>query len=189
MDDRGIVKLFFDRDESALTEAEKKYKSYCHSIAIGILGDRRDSEECVSDAMLGLWNTIPPKNPENLKTYLAKLTRNFAINRYKMRSAKKRGGSGVDLSLDELEGCLPASDSFDNLVDSMVLRELLNSFLGTLKAESRIIFVQKYWYFRSVDDIAKDLSVSKSKVKVSLMRTRARLAEYLEGEGYYHEKG
>jgi RNA polymerase sigma-70 factor (ECF subfamily) len=189
MDDRGIIKLFFDRDESALTEAEKKYNGYCHSIAYGILGDRRDSEECVNDAMLGLWNTIPPKKPENLRTYLAKLTRNFALNRYKMRSAEKRGGSGVDVSLDELEGCLPSSDNLENIVDSMVLSELLNSFLGTLKAESRIIFVQKYWYFRSVDDIARDLSVSKSKVKVSLMRTRARLAEYLEGEGYNSEKG
>ena len=106
-----------------------------------------------------------------------------------MRSAEKRGGSGVDVSLDELAECLPAPDSFDNVVDSMVLKEMLNSFLGTLKAESRIIFVQKYWYFRSVDDIARDLSVSKSKVKVSLMRTRARLAEYLEGEGYNSEKG
>ncbi len=184
MDDRSIVDLFFDRDESALSETERKYKRYCHSIANGILGDRRDSEECVNDAMLGLWNTIPPKKPENLRTYLAKLTRNLAINRYKMRSADKRGGGNVDVSLGELEGCLVSSDNFEVVMDSMVLSELLNSFLGTLSQENRIMFIQKYWFFRSVDDIAGDLSVSKSKVKVSLMRTRARLAEFLEREGY-----
>ena len=100
MDDRGIVKLFFDRDESALTEAEKKYKIYCHSIAIGILGDRRDSEECVSDAMLGLWNTIPPQNPDPLKPYAGRISRNLALAVYDAKHAGKR--TGVTLALEEL---------------------------------------------------------------------------------------
>ena len=183
MDDRSIIKLFFDRDEDGIKECESKYKSYCMGIAYGILEDTHDSEECVADALLAAWNTIPPKNPENLRTYLAKLVRNSSLNRYKMYRREKRGGTNVDVSLDEIAACLPSGDLTDKVVDSVVLSELLNRFLSTLRRDVRIMFVQKYWYFRSVGEIAAELSVSKSKVKVTLMRTREALAKFLENEG------
>ena len=188
MDDVNIVELFWNRDESAVGEAERKYKRYCMSIALGILGDTRDSEDCVNDTFLAAWGSIPPKKPENLKTYLAKLVRNISVNRYVMYNAEKRGKGGVEVSLDELEGCIPSYDNTEATLDSMVLSGLFDRFLGTLKREARIMFVQKYWFFRSVSEIAKDLAVSESKVKSTLMRTRESLLRFFEKEGYIYEK-
>ena len=188
MDDRNIVDLFWSRDESAIGEAERKYKGYCASIARGILGDARDSEECVNDALLTAWRTIPPGKPENLRTYLAKLVRNISINRYVKDRAEKRGSGSVEVALEELEGCLAAYDTTDSVVDSIALGEMIDRFLGTLKKEARIMFVQKYWYFRTVGEIARDLAVTESKVKSTLMRTRESLQRYLEKEGHKYEK-
>ncbi|MBR6806978.1 MAG: sigma-70 family RNA polymerase sigma factor [Clostridia bacterium] len=187
MDDKSIVKLFLERDENAIAEAERKYKRYCGSIAYGILGDESDCEECVNDALLGLWNTIPPNNPENLKTYLAKLVRNLALNRYKMLSAYKRGGGNVEASLDELAGCIASRDITEDVIDSLWLSQALNEFLATMSADARTIFVQRYWFFRTVSEIANDLSVGESRVKASLMRTRNKLSKFLKGKGYTHE--
>ena len=184
MTDGKIVDMLWNRDEGGVALCESKYKKYCMKIAYRILGDLRDSEECVSDAFLAAWNTIPPKRPENLKTYLAKLTRNLSVNRYKAYSAEKRGGGAVDTSMEEIEACLPSRDSTEAVVDSIVLTELLDKFLAEIPKEARIMFVRRYWYFSSVRDIAEDLSVSESKVKITLMRTRKKLAEYLEKEWY-----
>ena len=185
MTDGKIVDMLWNRDEGGVALCETKYKKYCMKIAYRILGDLRDSEECVSDAILAAWNTIPPKHPENLKTYLAKLTRNLSVNRYKMYTAEKRGGSGVDTSMEEIEACLPSRDSTEAVVDSIVLTELIDRFLGDLPRETRILFVQRYWYFMSVKDIARENLMTESKVKVTLMRTRERLAQLLESEGVY----
>ena len=76
MEDRHILRLYISRDEAALSATAEKYGNYCRSIAHHILGNAEDAEECVNDAWLGAWNTIPPKQPENLATYLGKLTRN-----------------------------------------------------------------------------------------------------------------
>ena len=185
MTDGKIVDMLWSRDEGGISECEKKYKKYCMKIAYRILGDLQDSEECTSDTFLAAWNTIPPKRPENLKTYLAKLVRNLSVNRYKMYTAEKRGGGGVDTSMEEIEACLPSRDSTEAVVDSIVLTELIDRFLGGLPRETRIIFVQRYWYFMSVKDIARENLITESKVKVTLMRTRERLAQLLESEGVY----
>lgn len=187
MDDKNIVKLFWDRDERAIAEAEGKYKRYCSSIAYRILGDESDSEECVNDAFLGLWESIPPHRPENLRTFLAKLTRNVSFNKYKLKHTEKRGGGAVEESLDELAAFIPSRDATEDVIDSITLSQALNEFLAGISQESRVIFVQKYWYFMSVKDIAKELSVGESRVKASLMRTRNKLAKFLEGKGYTYE--
>ena len=184
--DSKIVDMLWSRDEGGISECEKKYKKYSMKIAYRILGDLQDSEECTSDTFLAAWNTIPPKRPENLKTYLAKLARNLSLNRYKTYTAEKRGGGAVDTSMEEIEACLPSRDSTEAVVDSVVLTDLLDRFLAELPKETRIMFVQRYWYFMSVKDIAEDLYVTESKVKITLMRTRKKLAELLEKEGFMH---
>lgn len=180
MEDKAIVDLFFARSETAIEETQKKYGRYCHAIAKGILPCEEDAKECVSDAYVGAWNSIPPQKPENLATYLGKLTRNASLDRLRERKAKKRGENSPCVSLDELSECIP-SESGD-IAEAMTLRDAVNSFLRSLPRETRIIFMQRYWYFRSVGDIAHERGITSAGVSMTLSRTRKKLREYLEKE-------
>lgn len=104
MTDYDIVKLYFARSEKAISETEKKYGRYCLTVAENILRNEADSEECVNDTYLRAWNSIPPQKPQRLSTYLGKITRNLAINRYNHYSAEKRGGNETELILSEQIG-------------------------------------------------------------------------------------
>ena len=92
MEDSAILRLYWQRDEQAIRETEAKYGAYCRSIARGILSDPEDAEESVSDAWLRAWESIQPRRPEKLSSYLGKLTRNLCLSRLRERSARKRGG-------------------------------------------------------------------------------------------------
>ncbi len=183
MEDEKIIALFLKRDEAALAEVSRKYGNYLRSIAFNILRDEAAAEECVNDALLRAWQTIPPMEPELPAAYFGKLTRSIALNAYEARRAKKRGGGETEAALDELGGCIPAKSS--DIAESLALREALDRFLSGLGEESRIIFLQRYWYFRTVAEIASELGVSRSKVKSSLFRTRNKLMNYLEKEGLF----
>ncbi len=180
MDDSNIIELFFKRDQDAIAQTEAKYGNLCRFIAMNILGNASDSEECENDALLRAWNSIPPSKPASLKAYLIALTRHISLDRYRFNNAEKRS---VKLSeaLDELSLCL----SSDSLMpeDALIYSELINRFLGSLKKQHRIIFLQRYYYFCSVREISAMLSLSESNVKVTLMRTREKLKAMLESEG------
>lgn len=181
MEDKAIVDLYFLRSESAIEETQKKYGRYCHAIAYNILSCEEDAKECVSDAYVDAWNSIPPQKPENLSTYLGKLTRNASLNRLRDAKAKKRGENAVPLSLDELSECIPCEGG--DIVDNMSLRNAVNTFLRLLPKETRIIFMQRYWYFRPVKEIAREAGITSAGVSMTLSRTRKKLKEYLEKEG------
>ncbi len=183
MDDDKIIELYMDRSEQAISETSKKYGRYCHSIAYGILQSDADSEECVNDTYLRTWNSIPPKRPNHLQTFLGKITRNLSLNRLEMRSAEKRGEGQTVLILDELAECIPAEGDATRAVEDMVIRNVLNRFLEDLPAETRRIFVRRYWYMSSVKEIAEEYGLSQSKVTVTLFRTRGKLKTALEKEG------
>lgn len=183
MKDIDIIKLYFARSQKAIEETDKKYGAYCNAIAQNILCNRQDSEECVNDTYLKTWNTIPPKEPKNLRTYLGKITRSVAINRYKMYSAEKRGGCTADVVLSELEGCIPSNTTVEDTVDEKLLVTLLEQFLIKQGDTKKNIFLRRYWYCESISQIAEDFSVSESKVTSVLYRMRLKLKEYLEKEG------
>lgn len=183
MEDLQIVKLFWQRAETAITETDKKYGRYCHSIAYHILYDDEDSKECVNDTYLKIWESIPPHRPDPLSAFIGKITRNLALNRYRYRHAQLRGSGQVPLVLDELHECIPDPKTTDKMITDLLLTEIFNRFLSGLSQENRIIFMQRYWYFTPVRQIAKDLSVTESKVKMSLHRSRKKLKEQLEKEG------
>ena len=183
MDDRQLIALYNSRSETAITESDKKYGKYLRYIANNILRDLQDTEECVSDTYLSAWNTIPPQNPSRLSTYLGKITRNLALDRYRVNTAEKRGGGQVMASLSELSECIGQPDSCDNVADGIVLANALNGFLAELQSDDRKIFVQRYWYFCQVNEIAEDLGMSQSKVKMSLLRSSNKLRQLLEKEG------
>ena len=183
MDDEKIIELFFRRLEQAIDETAKKYGRYLRTISYNILYNIEDSEECVNDTYMRVWNTIPPERPRIFPAYIGTIARNLSLDRYKARRADKRGGGELTLALDELLDCIPTGDFATELIDDMELSQVFDGFLSGLKKESRIIFMRRYWYLSPVKDIARDLGVGESKIKMSLSRTREKLKEYLEKEG------
>ncbi len=184
MRDAEIVELYWARDESAIKYSDEKYGRYCRKIATGILYSNEDSEECVNDTYLNAWDSMPPNRPERLSTYLGKICRNLAINLYEKLTAVKRCGTEATSCIDELEEILSSGQDVEDTLNMQMLTQSINTFLGSLNADSRKIFVKRYWYMTSVKDIAKEQSVSESKVKMSLLRTREKLKDYLLKEGY-----
>ena len=184
VDDSEIVRLFTERSEEAIAAAMAKYKGYCTKIAYNILYSREDAEECVNDAFLKVWDMIPPNKPEMLSTFIGKITRNLAINRYRQTLAEKRGGGEAAVAFEELSAVI--SDNTD-IADEAERRELLgeiNRFLGKLPEKKRNIFVCRYWYCDSIRDIAEQFQVSESNASVILNRTRQKLREYLKKRGF-----
>ena len=180
MEDKEIICLYQQRDESAIAQTDTKYHRYCHTVSYNILKNEEDSEECVSDTWLKAWNTIPPTVPKLLSAFLAKITRNLSLDRYRSLHAARRGGelAVIDTELDTL-GC----DTMEERLDAMVLTEVLEDFLRNEPRESRVIFLRRYWYCDSIAQIAKRRHCSESRVKSALFRTRNRLKAMLEQEG------
>ena len=183
MQDDRIIELYFQRDESAIKETAQKYGAYCTGIAYNILRDVFDSEECVNDSYHKTWHTIPPTRPRIFSAFLARITRNLAIDRYNYKTAEKRGGYAVDESLDELTECVGEGDGADT--DLHELGSIISSFLRGEKELSRKIFIRRFFYEDSLDAIATGYGLSLSYVKTSLFRTRKRLASYLAKEGIF----
>lgn len=183
MEDQGIISLFFDRSEQAIVETDKKYGGYCYAIAYNILASREDSEESVSDTYMAAWNTIPPRKPNLLNAFLGKITRHISIDRWRRRSAQKRGGKEMILALDELGACV-AADGLEAEISQRELTRILNSFLSGLPETERNVFLCRYWYMDSIEAIVKVTGFSQSKVTSMLHRTRGKLRKLLTEEGF-----
>lgn len=183
MDDKRIIELYNERSESAISETANKYGKYCYYIAYHILYNKEDSEECVNDTYLRAWDTIPPQYPNKLSAFLGKITRNLALNRYKYYVREKRGFGQTSLVLEELQECVPASNSTEQAIEEILLVEALNRFLYALPIEKRMMFLRRYWYMSSIQEIADDFGYSESKVKMTLLRIRNKLKLVLEKEG------
>jgi RNA polymerase sigma factor, sigma-70 family len=182
MEDRAIIALYWKRAETAILETKKQYGRLLLSISRGILRNEEDAEECENDTYLRAWDTIPPKRPEKLSAFLAKITRNLSLDRYDEKHAEKRGGGEVPLLLDELAEVIADEAAFP--ADTEDLSEVLNAFLGRLKPDARTIFLRRYWFGDSVQEISARSGFGESKIKMSLLRTRQNLKEVLEKEGY-----
>ena len=184
MNDKNIVDLYFNRDEEAITQTDKKYGRYCYSIAYNILTNKEDAEESVSDTYMTAWRAIPPRRPSVLSTFLGKITRHISIDRWRERSAYKRGGGEVTLALDELEDCVAGLQNVEMEYERKELIRAYVKFLDTLPITERRVFLCRYWYVDSVEAIAEKFGFSQSKVKTMLYRTRAKLRKQLAEEGY-----
>lgn len=184
MDDKAIIDLYFNRDEQAVRETVLAYGEYCRTVAGNILQNPQDAEEAVADTWLNVWNSIPPQKPRFLKLYLAKITRNIALNTYREQSAQKRGGGQVVLALEELGECVSHSDSVDSRVDERLLRDAIQSFLQRISKKDRMIFVRRYFFLEDTPTIAQRYGLKESNVLLILSRTRTKLKDYLIKEGY-----
>ena len=181
MTEEEIIALYWQRNEDAIAATKEKYGRYCCVVARNVLGNDADAEEVFSDACFKAWNTIPPEKPSSLKAYIARMTRQLAINRIEKDTAKKRGGGEYALALEELENCIGTGD---DPVEQIALKDAMNAFLHSLPTQTRQIFALRYWHFYAVADIAKHLGVGQSKVKMQLLRSREKLKAHLLKEGF-----
>lgn len=174
MNDEQIITLYFARDEQAITETERKYGGLCHSIAMNILASTPDTEECLNDTWLKTWNSIPPQKPQKLSAFVARITRNLALNRKRMRLSRV-----AEISMDELADTISAEeDRADELMTH------INAFVGTLEPLDRDVFVGRYFFACSVNHMANRLGITPNAVSLRLRRIRERLRTYLEKEGF-----
>ena len=180
MDDGKIVQLYWE----AVPATADKYGNYCASIARNILGSQEDAEECVNDAYLCAWNSMPPHRPKILSVFLGKLTRNVSLNRYKYDTAEKRGGGEVPVVLDEIAELVSGTDSVEREVDRGELVSAIDAFLERLPADRRSMFVCRYWYFDSVSSIASRFGMTENHVSVTLNRLRFKLRHDLLERGF-----
>ncbi len=188
MEDEKIIELYFKRDENAIKETSAKYEKYLYAIAYNILTDNEDSEESVNDTYLGAWNTIPPQKPRVFPSFLGKITRNISLNKWRRKNAKKRGNNEFTLVFEEIEESIPSSQNVFKEIEDKELAEIINRFLSELPKNERSVFICRYWYFDSLEDIEKQFSFGKSKVKSMLYRIRKKLLAYLKKEGVFIEQ-
>lgn len=184
MDDSKIIELFFERSEQAIIELSNKYGAICSRVADNILNNRLDSEECVNDAYLGVWNTIPPERPNPLLSYVCRIVRNLALKKYHENTAQKRN-SYYDAALDEIADCIPAAFSVEDEIMAKEAAGVIDDFLETLDQQSRIMFIRRYWYADSIEEIAALFHKSKHYISVRLSRIRKALRQYLGKKGIF----
>ena len=185
MEHRYITDLLFERSENAIAAMAEHFGKRLYAIALNILSIPQDAEETVSDTYLAVWNAVPPKRPYPLSAFVYRVGRNLALKRLRRETAQKRNSS-YDLSLEELENCIP-SRALEDSVDARTLGHTIDRFLGTLPGQTRAIFLRRYWFGDSVKDIAASLGLRENTVTVRLSRTRDKLRTYLQKEGYLDE--
>lgn len=182
MEDPAIIDLFFERSEQAIAELDRKYGGAVKKTASNLLRSREDVEECVNDAYLGVWNSIPPQHPDSLGAFVCRIARNLAVSRLRRETAAKRG-SGFDLVLEELEDFLPSRLDLEDELAERELAERVNRFLSAQSYDDRYFFVRRYFFADAVKDIAAASGQKESRVSLRLFRLREKLRKTLEKEG------
>ena len=182
MEDKRIIDLLFERNELALDAARQKYGGMCQSIARRLLTLPEDAEECVNDAYLALWNTIPPQKPQSLSAYIGRLARNIAISRHRKNTAGKRY-EGITLMLSELSECVPAAADTESEVEGVLLSRYIGSWLQTLDKADRVMFLRRYWYGYSLKEIAGQTFSATPYLASRMFELRKSLRAWLEKEG------
>ncbi len=183
MKDEELIHLYWERNERAISQTSHIYGKYCYAIAYNILHDNEDSEECVNDSYHKVWNVIPPTRPTVFPAFLGRIVRNISLDRYKKRTAEKRGGSQIPVILDEIGEVASDTPSPEDECVRLEVVGAINDFLRTLPTEQRVMLVCRYWYADDVKVIAERLGMKENSVSVTLRRIRNKLREYLVSRG------
>ena len=181
MTDQELIDLFSARSDGAVPALGQQYGPYCRAIAAQLLSDPRDVDECLNDAWLAVWRAIPPARPEHFKGWLAAIVRNRALA---MGKENSRRPPTADEAALELAACLPHTDTAGGELEAAELSAAISRFLWEQPKDVRAAFVRRYWYADPVGGVARRLGWSVSKTKSVLFRTRNRLREQLQKEGY-----
>lgn len=184
MEDARIVDLYWARSENAIAETSAKYGKYCYTIAYNVLANHEDADESVNDTYLDAWNNMPPYRPSILSTFLGKITRRISIDKWRRRTAEKRGGGEIVLALDELSDCVPSDHNVEQEVEAAELAKVIDDFVMSLPPMDRRVFICRYWYLDPISAISKQFGFSESKVKMMLHRQRRSLLSHLKREAF-----
>jgi len=184
LEDLQIIDLYWKRSESAIQETDKKYGRFCYGLAMNVLDSREDAQECVSDTYFATWNALPPNRPAHLMAFLGKLTRRISIDRWRRNTRQKRGGSQIPLCLEELRDCVSGTPEPEEIAMGKEVQAALKDFLEALPREERRVFVRRYFYLDPVAEIGKNMGFTEAKVTSMLHRTRQKLRQRLQKEGY-----
>lgn len=182
MEDEKIIGLFFERSEYGIQALDTKYGSVFHKLSYNIVNNSQDAEECVNDAYLGAWNTIPPTRPNPLLTYVCKIVRNLSLEAYYRNEADKRSGT-YTIALEEIEACIADPSTVESEIETRELARIIERFLETLTIENRIIFMRRYWFSDSYRDIAEFVGLTEKNISVRLSRIRQKMKIYLMERG------
>ena len=180
--DSTIIGLFYSRSERAIPELDKKYGAACHRTANNILGNLQDAEECVNDAYLGVWNSIPPQDPEPLSTYVLRIVRNISIRRVQYNRAEKRTGNYQEC-YEELKECIADTTTPETVYHARELTCYIEEFLDSLSRTNRLLFVRRYWYLDSIKGLASATGINEGAVRTRLSRMRQELKKQLQEKG------
>lgn len=184
MSDDELIMLFLKRDECAIAATEQKYGALLMSIAVNILRNREEAEETVNDTLLKIWQSIPPERPRSLRAYAASVAKHRALDEYRRKTAKKRSAFPIE-PIEELNECIPSSVSVENSLEGSELSAAISRWLRTLDPEQRALFIRRYWYAESVDELSRERGADPKKTARQLFGLRAKLKKYLEKEGEY----
>lgn len=182
MEEAQILELFYHRSADAVTQAQKAYGGLLRQLCGNILEDERDTEECINDTLLALWNTIPPEKPDSLLAYTCRIGRNQALKRRRDSHAAKRD-SRKSLPLEELLSVLPAP-SLEEQWDAEQLTRTIEGWLDAQSKEDRVLFLRRFWFGDPIRDAAERTGLSEGAAAKRLQRMKKRLRNYLEQEGY-----
>lgn len=182
MEDLQIINMYWKRDENAIAETDRKYGTYCQRIALNLLSIREDAEECVNDTWNEAWNRMPPQRPENLKAWLGRIVRNISVSLWRKNHAQKRY-SGINQIFEELEDCIPSPRSIEQEIEDAELGKCISTWLLTLPAEDRILFVQRYWSGRALNGLAEEYNIPTGRLAKKMYYLRLSLKSALEKEG------
>ena len=178
IEDEKIIDLFFERSEQGIQELDIKYGKVCHKLSNNIVNNRQDAEECVNEAYLGAWNSIPPARPNPLLSYICKIVRNISLKSYYRKEAAKRN-STYTVAMEEIEACIADPSTVETEIEAKELARIIEDFLDTLTIENRVIFMRRYWFSDSCKDIAEFVGLTEKNISVRLTRIRQKMKDYL----------
>lgn len=183
--DEQIIELYWQREERAIQETDKKHGQFLFRIAYNILHDRLDCEECQNDTYLGVWNAIPPTRPTVFPAFITQIMRRIAINRYKEKTSKKRIPSELTVSMEDINDFLQSNDTVDAEYEAAKVGKIINDYVRGLSDRQRYIFIDRFYLAESVETIAKDLSISSPTVYREIEKIKQGLKMHLERNEIY----
>lgn len=177
--DAVIIDLYQKRSEQAIYLTHQHYGGLCTRVARNVLGNPADAEECVNDAYLKVWQSIPPEHPASLRAFLVRITRNLALDRFRAKRRQKRD-EGFTVMLSELGDCIPAPEERD----ATELLGHIKDFLREQDETDRNLFVGRYFHAYEVQRMAEGYGLTPNAVSLRLYKTREKLRVYLQERGY-----
>ncbi len=183
LSDEQIIDLYFAREERAIAETDKKYSAYLHTVAFNILSNEQDTEECLQDTYLRVWNAVPPERPRVFPAFLVKITRNLSLHRYETDHRKKRVPSASCVPFEEVQEVLPGENDPEAELQAATVMAIVNTYLKSTTKRRMYIFISRFFFSLTIAQIAERLGCSQTLVRKELAAIKLELREKLEQEG------